>query len=187
LQVFVAATYAPSVRRRIEMKEQILMNALFYTFSTIAQTLAAAIALLAAFLLYRLQVLVSEIDDNFDRICRPLEFLQGYKVRNMNYAHDYYAVLKLADETQFPKDSFTAEDERTRLPILLNKKKSILNSFWFALYLTAGLIIFSIFVLIVTPQIANSSCLLWFVFVLGFLWFASCITSYLVFLKKAFQ
>ncbi len=30
-------------------------NALFYTFSTIAQTLAAAIALLGAFALYRLQ------------------------------------------------------------------------------------------------------------------------------------
>ena len=38
-----------------------LDNTIFYTFSTIAQTLAGAIALLGAFVLYRLQSLGSEI------------------------------------------------------------------------------------------------------------------------------
>src|SRR5262245_25410581 len=41
-----------------------MLTALFYTFSTIAQTLAGAIALLSAFLLYRLQSLNSEIDSH---------------------------------------------------------------------------------------------------------------------------
>jgi len=38
-------------------------NALYYTFSTIAQTLAGAIALLAAFALYRLQSLDNIIEE----------------------------------------------------------------------------------------------------------------------------
>ena len=38
-------------------------NALFYTFSTIPQVLAAAIALLAAFVLYRLQTINAQIEE----------------------------------------------------------------------------------------------------------------------------
>lgn len=38
-------------------------NALFYTFSTIAQTLGGAIALLGAFVLYRLQSISNELED----------------------------------------------------------------------------------------------------------------------------
>src|ERR1044072_8524572 len=37
-------------------------NALYYTFSTIAQTFASAIALLAAFVLYRFQILSSALE-----------------------------------------------------------------------------------------------------------------------------
>jgi hypothetical protein len=37
-------------------------NALYYTLSTIAQTLSGAIALLAAFVLYRLQFLAAALD-----------------------------------------------------------------------------------------------------------------------------
>src|SRR6266446_456701 len=39
-----------------------IINTVFYTFSTIAQTLAGAIALLGAFVLYRLQSLSSDIE-----------------------------------------------------------------------------------------------------------------------------
>jgi hypothetical protein len=39
-----------------------MINTVFYTFSTISQTLAGAIALLGAFVLYRLQSLSSEIE-----------------------------------------------------------------------------------------------------------------------------
>lgn len=164
-----------------------MINALFYTFSTIAQTLAAAIALLAAFLLYRLQLLFADINDNFNSICVTLESSHHDKVRNIRYENDYNAILKLASETLYSQGNYKAEDERARLPVLLIKKKSILNYFWFALYLTTGLIIFSIFVLIVAPHVADSSCLLWVVFTLGFLWFVGCMVSYLLFLKKAFQ
>ena len=40
-----------------------MTNQLYYTFSTIAQTLAGAIALLAAFILYRLQTLNKDIEE----------------------------------------------------------------------------------------------------------------------------
>src|SRR6478672_9742333 len=39
-------------------------STLYYTFSTIAQTLAGAIALLGAFILYRLQKLNNGLDDH---------------------------------------------------------------------------------------------------------------------------
>jgi hypothetical protein len=39
-------------------------NVFYYTFSTIAQTLAGAIALLAAFLLYRFQIMASALKDH---------------------------------------------------------------------------------------------------------------------------
>ena len=46
-------------------------NALFYTFSTIAQTLAAAIALLGAFALYRLQTIGVALHDLADSVIQP--------------------------------------------------------------------------------------------------------------------
>jgi hypothetical protein len=46
-------------------------NALFYTFSTIAQTLAAAIALLGAFALYRLQSIGASLRDLADSVIQP--------------------------------------------------------------------------------------------------------------------
>ena len=105
----------------------------------------------------------------------------------MRYHNEYTSVLKLAAETNFPENHYLAEDERARLPELLIKKKSIVTLFWFALYSTAELITFSIFVFIVTPQIAASSWLIWIVFVFGFSLFTACIISYIVFLKKAFE
>src|SRR5439155_13188719 len=54
-----------------------MSNALYYTFSTIAQTLAGAMALLAAFLLYRLQVLNRAIDSDAERISSALKPYHG--------------------------------------------------------------------------------------------------------------
>jgi hypothetical protein len=51
-----AQNHALSVSRQKEMQ-----NALLYTFSTISQTLAGAIALLGAFVLYRLQAVDASI------------------------------------------------------------------------------------------------------------------------------
>jgi hypothetical protein len=163
-----------------------MTNALFYTFSTIAQALATTIALLAGFLLYRLQLLGSAIADNFERICGTLEAIHGYKVRNMLHSEQYGDVLKLAAETNFPENTFQAQDERARLPNLLAAKEAILAFFWRSLYATAGMILFSVFALIMTPQVAESPCWTWVVFVVGFVWFVACIISYVLFLKKAF-
>jgi len=49
-----------------------MINTIFYTFSTMAQTLAGAIALLGAFVLYRLQSLRSDIEIDSG------EIVQGY-------------------------------------------------------------------------------------------------------------
>ena len=45
-------------------------STLYYTFSTIAQALAAAIALLGAFVLFRLQTLTAEIESRSGTITR---------------------------------------------------------------------------------------------------------------------
>ena len=46
-------------------------NALFYTFSTIAQTLAAAIALLGAFVLFRLQTIGATLQELSILVIQP--------------------------------------------------------------------------------------------------------------------
>ena len=57
-----------------------MTNTIFYTFSTIAQTLAGAIALLGAFVLYRLQSLRSDIEIDSG------EIVQGYPAI-VHYVH----------------------------------------------------------------------------------------------------
>jgi hypothetical protein len=167
------------------------MNTLFYTFSTIAQTLATAIALLAAFLLYRLQVLGSQIEDNISRIAIPLGMIfqdkEPNRVEDLQRSGQHEKILQLANSTPFPSNYYQATIERALLPILFSNRKSVLRQFWIAVYLTAGLVAFSVLILVVTPLIAESSCWTWLSLSLGFIWFVACLVSYVLFLRKAFQ
>jgi len=163
-----------------------MSNALYYTFSTIAQTLAGAMALLAAFLLYRLQVLNRAIDSDAERISSALKPYHG-RADEMLRSQEYVALLRAAEKGYFPQGNPPVQQERERLTRLLHTKKSLMRRFKIALYLTAGLITFSIVALVATPQIMSSLALTYTIFALGLLGFVACMLSYIAVLQSAFD
>ncbi len=164
----------------------------FYTFSTIAQTLAGAMALLAGFVLYRLQLLNAEMNSIGEELASWIDTIQN-KIKSNEmpgkslYSRCQYSeLLDLANQMPLPEKYYPATIERERLGALLDYKPSFLRKFYIALYLTAGLITISILALIKTPCLAASCCASW-VLLGAMVWFAGCIFSYLLLLLKVFK
>lgn len=162
-------------------------TALFYTFSTIAQTLAGAIALLGAFVLYRLQSLSAEIVE------KSLVVLGFYKGAHKTILHDWhvnehynkvfeYAELPPLDK---PDDPELFPLHKTRLGKLLQLQKSLLDSFKLSLWLTVGLITAAVIILSLTPFIGASTCCTLITFGIGILWFIGCLFSYVKLARTA--
>ena len=167
-------------------------NSFFYTFSTIAQTLAGAIALLAAFVLYRLQSLNAEIEivgerlaGWVDQVCQPPQQAIDPSARSLQGRNQYRELSALAERITVPANFDQAEFVRERLPVLLKGKSALVRRFGVALSLTIGLITVSIVVLTVAPFVAASS---WACFVLAgaAIWFTACMLAYIWLLLKVF-
>jgi hypothetical protein len=167
-------------------------NIFFYTFSTIAQTLAGAIALLAGFVLYRLQLLNAEFIFLGERIEAAFSYLPHKQFKQIAHSKylliqgQYENLLAFAEMAEIPKDNYRAEAERETLRTRLIYKATFLRRFYIALYLTAGLITNSIFILINTPDIVKVHFASWILYgSLG--WFIMCILSYLWLLLFVFD
>jgi hypothetical protein len=97
-----------------------LENTFFYTFSTISQTLAGAIALLAGFVLYRLQMLNNDIGNLGERLA---DWVDGIIQRKSNelpgkalfLEGKYSDLLELANQVTIPQNYYRAKTERERL------------------------------------------------------------------------
>jgi hypothetical protein len=169
-------------------------NTFFYTFSTISQTLAGAIALLAAFVLYRLQSLNANIDSIAERLTSWVEMIcqqeprqvDGMNVRQLHGREQYRELHLLSNRIKVPENFYQADLERERLPILLRSKDSLLRRFACALCLTVGLIIFSVFALTVTPCMAVSSKAP-MILTGAVVWFIVCMATYVWLLWNAFR
>jgi hypothetical protein len=161
-------------------------SALYYTFSTIAQALAAAVALLAAFLLYRLQSINSEMEE---RTLRIIQYYGG-KVRlrldELHVTGDYEEIALL---TKDPLPPNLEEGEvgfaRKRLGVLVSIRNSLRRDFRLSLLLTVLLATFSVLILALTPMIAHRSLLTNAVFLVGITWFIACLYSYFRLARKA--
>jgi hypothetical protein len=158
----------------------------FYTFSTIAQTLAGAIALLAAFVLYRLQGLNTDIDENSMRLSLPLNLVAGESAGMMHRQGQHRQLLELAARTEIPPGTYRADEERARLPTLLDRKDTLLRWLYIALALTVGLITASVLLLMFTPRLATIA-LASTILVVTLFWFVACMISYVLLLRKVFQ
>ena len=161
-----------------------MSNALYYTFSTIAQTLAGAMALLAAFLLYRLQTLNQSIEKDAERISIALAPYHG-RAHEMLRGREYNELLKAAE--YIPQGQARPEAESARLSTLLRTKQNLLRRFKIALYLTASLITLSIAVLVATPYLSTFQLAVYTVFASGLIGFVACIVSYISVLRAAFD
>ena len=169
-------------------------NSFFYTFSTIAQTLAGAIALLAAFVLYRLQSLNAEIESIGVRLAgwidqvsqQPPQQSVGLNARRLQRRGQYSELLGIANRIEVPAGFYQAELERERLPLQLEGKASLVWRFGLALCLTVGLVTVSVLILTVAPRVAVSSWAFW-VLAGAAIWFTGCMLSYVWLLLKVFR
>ena len=132
-------------------------TAFYYTFTTIAQALAAMIALVGAFVLYRAQLLGSELHHASGVIRTHSGVLTVEK--DMTAAHiagDYRRVFELARENH--PESFSAELKAgfTTFEKLDRLRTSLLWSFAMSVFLSTIVIGGSVILLALTPIVIRS-------------------------------
>jgi hypothetical protein len=167
-------------------------STLYYTFSTIAQTLAGAIALLGAFILYRLQKLNNGLDDHAKFIRKQyseeedLVFLNSFIVKGEYKKFLKYTRAKpiAAGSDQDEEQSYLI-DVQAKMQELLVLRKSLIRSFTVSLFLTVTLIAASVIALAVTPDLNARSDLRSASLVLAIVWFLACLISYVSLLRKS--
>jgi len=167
-------------------------NTLYYTFSTIAQTLAGAIALLGAFILYRLQKLNNGLDDHAKFIRKQyseeedLVFLNSFIVKGEYKKFLKYTRAKpvAAGAAQDEEQSYLT-DVQAKMQELLVLRKSLIRSFSVSLLLTVSLIGSSVIALAVTPILNARSDVRSASLVLAIVWFFACLISYIALLRKS--
>lgn len=165
-----------------------MVNSLYYTFSTIAQALAGAIALLGAFVLFRLQSLNGEIESNASQISTVLESISDREeVRALFHGGQYRELLGRLAKVTIPQTTYQCTRERRMLPLLLERKDALLRRFKLAFYLTVGLIMVSVGLLTVAHELAAFTSLSRVVFGVGLLLLAACLVSYVSLMLEALK
>jgi len=164
-------------------------NALFYTFSTIAQTLAAAIALLGAFALYRIQTIGSSLHDLGVTAMQP--YLPDDTARKLSAEEKYVDLLEYLRNTQ-PRNPREANDPyqvatRRTLGTHVKTLSSLHRLLKWALAVTVVVIVSSVIILAVTPAIAAKPGVTVAVFTVGIGSFAGCLVVYAVLVMRSLQ
>jgi hypothetical protein len=166
-------------------------NAVYYTFSTIAQTLAGAIALLAAFGLYRFQILSKALEthakDLREQYSEEVDLVRtnSYIVKGDFHKFLDYLTKHPIDVTGSDEMDAYIADSLSQLKRLLRFKRSLLRHFYFAIALTVMLITVSIFILMVTPTLALHPDVRSFAFMVALDWVAGCFVSYFFLIRKS--
>ena len=182
---------------------------LYYTFSTIAQTLAGAIALLGAFILYRLQKLNNGLDDHAKFIRKQyseeedLVFLNSFIVKGeykkfLKYTRANPIVESDPAGDAHPDPSAAAGsaagtdegqsyliDVQAKMKELLVLRKSLIRNFTVSLLLTVSLIAASVIALAVTPGLNARRDFRSGSLMLAIVWFLACLVSYVSLLRKS--
>jgi hypothetical protein len=167
-------------------------NTLYYTFSTIAQVLAGAIALLGAFILYRLQKLNNGLDDHAKFIRKQyseeddLVFLNSFIVKGEYKKFLKYSAAKpiAAGSDQDEEQSYLT-DVQAKMRELLVLRKSLIRRFTVSLLLTVTLIGSSVIALAVTPSLNARSDVRSASLGVAIVWFLACLISYVSLLRKS--
>ena len=150
---------------------------LYYTFSTVAQSLAAAIALLGAFVLFRMQTLSAEIERRSDALLDlGLDTAVKRAATDAHARGDVRSVLEITSVQITVPDS-RVEYARRRLRALLRHERSLMFAFWVSTLLTVALVTCALVAVSRVPEIIDAG---WD----GFLvdasigWFLGCLVSY---------
>jgi len=134
-------------------------TALYYTFSTIAQALAAAMALLAAFALYRLKAINDECLQS--ALVMESDSGGGTSVRAPAYASNWAEVRqelerRVRDGQGGDWTRETVPPRLARLERLLKAHSRVLTALWVSLALTGLVAAWSVYVLAKVPGIVTS-------------------------------
>lgn len=138
-------------------------NALYYTLSTIAQALAAAFALLGAFVLVRLQQITATSSASAAIVIRP--FLPNDEARRLLASGQFseLSTFLATQEYQRPgaigSHAYAAASDALVKSIEL--RKSMLSQLLRAMVVTAVVITSAVIVLAVTPLIASCAGFAW--------------------------
>ena len=129
-------------------------TALYYTFSTIAQALAAAVALLGAFTLYRLQ-LVSAALPEAAALLKTNTSANRADVDAAFIVADYARVFELVRGADAKSQRTEIRAGLEKVARLLAEKRSVLRTFQASLIASVFVILGSVIVLSFTPAIAR--------------------------------
>ena len=130
-------------------------NALYYTFSTIAQALAAAIALLGAFTLYRLQLLQAAMLEA-DTILQTHTSANRAAIDAAYIVADYNRVFELVRAADAKTQLTEIRAGLEKFSRLLGEKRSVLRTFQVGLVASVLVILGSVIVLSFAPLIVRS-------------------------------
>ena len=136
-------------------------TALYYTFSTIAQALAAAIALLGAFTLYRLQLLAAAMPEA-SAILRTHTSANRADVDAAFIVTDYTKVFELVRAADAKSQRTEIRAGLEKFSRILGEKRSVVRTFQAALGASVFVILGSVIVVAFTPAIVRSSTPAWF-------------------------
>src|SRR5262249_41440652 len=137
------------------------VNAIFYTFSTISQTLAGAIGLIGAFVVFRLQSLSEQIELDGGRVAPFVRVVR----QNAQQQAEVEEIVALHREGRYGDILAKSEDlasdpnmgvERSRLSRHWRQRRSIISGFTWAFMLSAALIVFSVIMLMIADSVAGS-------------------------------
>ncbi len=155
---------------------------LYYTFSTIAQTLAGAIGLLGAFVLFRLQALERDLEDV------SITVLNCYvpspdrdAVTQLHHSHRYREMLAFTSQHEFTdasaKTPFIAY-RCAQLPLLVKQGEDVHRWLRASLGLTVSLIAAAVAALALTPVLGEPQAVAVAVLAIGWTWLVSCLLAY---------
>jgi hypothetical protein len=163
---------------------------LYYTFSTISQTLAGAIALLGAFVLYRLQSLGNELEDLGITTMNAYRSPLRDELTPLHAEEEYEKIVAFTHKHPFDDPSAQSPYVASRLrklePLVARRRaiRSWLNR---SLALTVGLIAASVGILALTPSGVRTPGLACILLAVGWGWLILTFGSYTVLIKQTLK
>ena len=166
-----------------------LDNTLYYTFSTISQTLAGALGLLAAFMITRVSafnhLIAERVKELYDWVGGEQDMMRNYLHGNAEAVLHFYRTthdrVKREGGTGNPTQPFLNSRQEAQLIAaegMIERKKKLLAGTRDSLLLSAATILFSLVCLIVTPYLHKHAAWTYTASVLGVAGAAVCMASY---------
>ena len=160
--------------------------ALFYTFSTIPQTIAGAMALLAAFVLYRYQTIYSHVNEVATGILarHGLHDRTNAAIDVIKSSFIYYCKMKGGVEANYPHKQLWFDQEIKIIGKIYDYKKSLDGFLKTAFIATVVTILYSVVVLMIGEVVCDLFCLV-LIDLVGFSLLLWCLFVYWSLIKAA--